>query len=317
MILSEPNPSYRARGLVGYDVSLTRRRSPVRIWTSPYTPTEPIYNLIYGLSMALGDLMWGFLILLFIYPYLLAWWLDRRRNLLLRVIGRKLKSQVITLIHTPSQLSLLGIPVLRMVDMSDMEDLVDAIRNTPKDKPIDLIIHVTGGMVLSTAQIARALKAHPARTRVIVPYYAMSGGTLISLGADEIIMGDHAVLGPLDPQLLTLRGPVPVNTLRRVVKRKGNKVSDDTMMLAELGEQATRQIANTILELLKGRVPPKKAKKIAEFLTKGDKTHDYPISHEEAKKLGLHIKTGVMREVYRLLDTYKLYKKPGVDVLYK
>lgn len=264
-----------------------------------------------------GDLLWAGLILLFLYPYFLNWWLDRKKTLFMRVLGRQSRAQIITLIHTSNRLSFLGFTFFRMIDMSDMEDILDAIRSTPKNKPIDLILHVTGGMVLSTTQIARALKAHPARTRVIIPYYAMSGGTLISLGADEIVMAENAILGPLDPQLLTFKGPIPVNTLKDVVKKKGLKADDETLMLASVGKQATQQIQDVIIDLLKDKVRTDKAKKIANFLTTGGKTHDYPISPEEAKKLGLPVKVGVRPEVFKLLEAYKVYKQPGIDVLYR
>jgi ClpP class serine protease len=47
-------------------------------------------------------------------------------------------------------------------------------------------------------------EAHPAKVTVYVPVYAMSGGTLIALAADEIVMGEFSVLGPIDPQILAL-----------------------------------------------------------------------------------------------------------------
>lgn len=264
-----------------------------------------------------GDLFWVFVAFLFVYPYVIQWWVERRRNLYLRVLGRKDRAQVITIIHAASRFSLLGLPFFKMVDMSDMEEVLDAIRMTPKNKPIDLILHVTGGMVLTTAQIARALKEHPARTRVIVPYYAMSGGTLISLGAEEIVMAPTAVLGPVDPQLLTFKGPVSLNALEKVAKRKGNNAADDTLMLASLASEATKQISDIIIGLLSGRLGKDKARKIASFLTKGDKTHDYPITPEEAKKIGLNVTTGIRPEVYKLMETYKIFRQPGIDVLYR
>jgi ClpP class serine protease len=264
-----------------------------------------------------GEIFWEFIVLMFVYPYIIQWWIERRRNLFLRVLGRKEHSQIITIIHTPSKLALLGLPFFRMIDMSDMEEILDAIRMTPKNKPIDLILHVTGGAVLPTAQIARALNNHPARTRVIIPYYAMSGGTLISLGADEIWMAENAMLGPIDPQVLTMKGPLPLSSLEKVAKKKGKQAQDDTLVMASLASQATKQLQDLVVELMSKKVGKPKAKKIAQFLTKGGKTHDYPITAEEAKKLGLNITTKIRPEVYRLMETYKIFKQPGVDVLYR
>jgi ClpP class serine protease len=67
--------------------------------------------------------------------------------------------------------------------------------------PIDLIIHTPGGLVLAAEEIARALQAHKAPVTVMVPHYAMSGGTRIALSAGQILMSPSAVLGPVDPQI--------------------------------------------------------------------------------------------------------------------
>jgi ClpP class serine protease len=48
--------------------------------------------------------------------------------------------------------------------------------------------------VLASRQIAGAIKRHKGKVTAFVPHYAMSGGTLIALAADEIGMCDHAVL---------------------------------------------------------------------------------------------------------------------------
>jgi ClpP class serine protease len=50
-------------------------------------------------------------------------------------------------------------------------------------------------------QIARAVEAHKAKVTVYVPVYAMSGGTLIALAANEIVLGEFSMLGPIDPQI--------------------------------------------------------------------------------------------------------------------
>ena len=110
-------------------------------------------------------------------------------------------SRIITLIHRQETVSLLGIPVTRYIDIDDAEAILRAIRLTPADKPIDVILHTPGGLVLAASQIAKALKNHKGTVSVMVPHYAMSGGTLIALAADQIIMDPNAVLGPADPQI--------------------------------------------------------------------------------------------------------------------
>lgn len=157
---------------------------------------------------ALSGLFW---ILLFLYlifaPQLKHQQLLAARRRAMSRIGMKRGTNVITMIHRQESIGFLGIPIYRFIDIDDSEKVLRAIRSTPKDKPIDLIIHTPGGLVLAATQIAKALHDHPAKTTVIVPHYAMSGGTLIALAADEILIDPHAVLGPVDPQLMNYPAP--------------------------------------------------------------------------------------------------------------
>src|SRR5215472_11239872 len=92
----------------------------------------------------------------------------------------------------------------RQIDLEDAQTIIAAIKGTPEDIPIDFVIHTPGGLVLAAMQIARAVEAHKAKVTVYVPVYAMSGGTLIALAADEIVLGEFSVLGPIDPQIAGL-----------------------------------------------------------------------------------------------------------------
>ncbi|AFK21809.1 ATP-dependent Clp protease proteolytic subunit [Pyrococcus sp. ST04] len=255
------------------------------------------------LSGFFGSLIWWFLFLyILLWPQMQYRQLQLARAKLLERLSRKRNSTVITLIHRQESIGLFGIPVYKFISIEDSEEVLRAIRMAPKDKPIDLIIHTPGGLVLAATQIAKALKDHPAETRVIVPHYAMSGGTLIALAADKIIMDPHAVLGPVDPQL----GQYPAPSILRAVERKGaDKVDDQTLILADVAEKAIRQVRDFIYDLLKDKYGEEKAKELAQILTEGRWTHDYPITVEEARKLGLDVSTDVPEEVYALMELYK------------
>lgn len=253
-----------------------------------------------------STLFWGAIFLMFLWPQVSFYLLQKKRDAILAAIGRKYNSEVITLIHRQEKLALLGLPIFKFIDMDDAEKVQRKIRNMPKHKNVDIIIHSTGGIVLAASQIARAIKDHDAKIRVIVPHYAMSGGTLIALAADEILMDEHAVLGPVDPQILSLKGAIPARVMMEVAKTKGKKASDDTLFMAKLGEQAVNQVRALVEEILNGR--NKKSKKIANYLTSGKVTHDYPITAKEAKKLGLPVKVGIPQEVYELMDTYSTHQ---------
>lgn len=182
-----------------------------------------------------------------------------------------------------------------------------------------MIIHTPGGLVLAAAQIAMALKAHPAKKTVIVPHYAMSGGTLIALAADEIIMDPYAVLGPLDPQLSDPKmGAVPAVSVLRVVRDKGvDKVSDETLIKADIAEKAIKQLEELVVELVQDKLGREKAEQLAKTLVYGTWTHDYPLTVKKLQELGLPVKTEVPAEVYRLMELYPQAQpiRPSVEYI--
>ncbi len=216
-------------------------------------------------------------------------------------IQKKRKSRVIAIVHRQEPMGLLGIPVLRYIDLNDSEAVLDAIRKTPRNKPLEFILHTPGGLVLPALQIARAIKAHPGRKTVFVPHYAMSGGTLIALAADEIVLSDHAVLGPIDPQI----GGLPAASVVRVAKEKPIQNTDDyTLVLADVGAMAMNQLERAAQELLRGTVSENAAIAVAQQLSSGLWTHDYPIDHAQARELGLNVSTAMPSEVMELMEHF-------------
>ena len=248
------------------------------------------------------DIFWLLIIFFSLWPLFQQKNLEWARLRLIREIEKKRKSRVITMIHRQERLAFMGFPLVRSITIEDSERVLRAIRMTPDDMPIDLIIHTPGGLALAATQIASALARHKAPVRVIVPHYAMSGGTLIALAADEIVMDPNAVLGPLDPQL----GQFPAPSIIRAVKEKrGGAVKDETLILADVAEKALSQMKNTIVRLLvaKGH-SEEKAERVADLLTSGYWTHDYPLNVEVVKELGLNVTTEVPKEVYELMELY-------------
>lgn len=216
-------------------------------------------------------------------------------------IQKKRRSRVIAIVHRQEPMGLLGIPVLRYIDLNDAEDVLEAIRTTPQNTPIEMVLHTPGGLVLPALQIARALKAHPAKTTVFVPHYAMSGGTLIALAADEIVLNKHAVLGPIDPQI----GGVPAASLLRLRQEKSADATDDyTLVLADVGNMAIDQLKRAARDLLKGTVSDNAAASVADQLASGRWTHDYPIEAGEAREIGLNVSTNMPAEITELMALF-------------
>ena len=254
-----------------------------------------------------------------LYPQIQHKTLLGNRLALIKKLEKKRGTRVITMIHRQEKIGLFGIPFFKFIDIEDSEEILRAIRLTPKDVPIDLVLHTPGGLVLASTQIAKALKDHLAKTTVIIPHYAMSGGTLIALSADEIIMDPHAVLGPVDPQLADSEGgAVPAASILKAVEVKGpENVEDETLMKADVAEKAITQVKQIVYELLEGKMDNEKREEIAERLSRGHWTHDYPITLEEAKKLGLKISTDVPEEVYTLMSMYpqSSQRRPSVEFI--
>ncbi|RMH08282.1 MAG: hypothetical protein D6699_00950 [Aquificota bacterium] len=240
--------------------------------------------------------------LLFFMPFLRKYALSKAREEVIKSLEAKRGSRVITLIHRQESLGFFGIPLFRFINIEDSEQVLRAIRLTPEDMPIDLIIHTPGGLALAATQIANALAKHKGPVRVIVPHYAMSGGTLIALAADEIIMDSNAVLGPVDPQI----GQMPAASILKVLQQKDIKdIDDHTLILADVSEKAIRQMKEYLVWLLTQKgMEKEKAEHTAQELATGKYTHDYPLTVEHLKSLGLNVSTDVPEEVYNLMELF-------------
>jgi ClpP class serine protease len=251
--------------------------------------------------MSINDIFWLFFIFTALQPLLRQRMLEAMRTRKIAQIERDRNSRVILLVHRQETMRLLGFPLMRYIDVNDSEDVLRAIHMTDDEVPLDIVLHTPGGLVLAALQIARAIRAHKAKVTVFVPHYAMSGGTLIALAADEIVMCRHSVLGPIDPQL----GQSPAASLLKVIEQKPiAEIDDQTLVLADVGRKAIAQVKAAAKELLADKMPQDKAEALAEKLSSGQWTHDYPISPSEAKELGLPVSTNMPDAVLELMTLY-------------
>ena len=246
-------------------------------------------------------IIWIFFIFSFLMPFLRQKQIEAERVTTIRAIEKERGSRLITLIHRQEALSFMGIPLRRYITLEDSERLLRAIRFTPDDMPIDLILHTPGGLVLASEQIARALKRHPGKVTVMVPHYAMSGGTLICLAADEILLDENAMLGPIDPQI----GQLPASSILRVLKDKPiAEIDDQTIMFGDIAEKAIRQIEDTAAKLLDDKMDTEQARSVARQLSKGQWTHDFALVCSDVGELGLPVACRIPDSIYHLMDLY-------------
>jgi ClpP class serine protease len=251
--------------------------------------------------MNIGNLFWVLFLFLALQPIIAARWLRSTRAAKIASIQKSRQSRVIAIIHRQEAMRLFGFPIARYIDMDDAEKVLNAIRTTPREQPIDMILHTPGGLAIAALQIARALRAHPGRVTVFVPHFAMSGGTLLALGADEIVMSEHAMLGPIDPQI---NGMPAASIIKVAAEKPLSEIDDQTLIYADIGQKAIDQLRRQACELIRAPLTPEATLALAEKLTSGRWTHDYPITAPEARALGLPVNTDLPPEMLDLLDLF-------------
>ncbi len=260
------------------------------------------------------NIIWIVLLISSLAPLVKQQVLESSRLKLMRQIELKHGSRVIALIHRQESMSFLGFPIARYIDIQDSEEILRAIKMTDPKIPIDIILHTPGGLVLAAEQIAAALAKRKGKVTVFIPHYAMSGGTMIALAADQIVMDENAVLGPVDPQI----GNYPAVSILKVLEDKPAKdIDDETMILADMSRKAIRQVKSTIQRIACCQYSEESSKALAEKLASGQWTHDYPISFEEAGELGFKVSDKMPEEVYKLMNLYPQARarRPSVEFI--
>ncbi len=268
------------------------------------------------MSFSISDIFWLFFIVAILLPIIQRRILDIRRLQFLHKIEEDRKARLVTLIHRQEALSFLGIPFARYIDIEDSEQILRAIRLTDPKVPIDIVLHTPGGLVLASEQIAFALKRHPSKVTVFVPHYAMSGGTLIALAADEIVMDANAVLGPVDPQIGDPRGgSFPAASVIAAADIPNPNRDDQTLVLADVAKKAVSQVHDVVYDLIKDKMPEDKAREISQILSEGRWTHDYPIGVDKAEELGLPVNDRLPKDFHQLMQFYPQtqQRRPSVE----
>ena len=268
-------------------------------------------------NLNITDIMWILVFISFFIPVIQKRMLLLKRQMIMRSIETKRNSRVISMIHRQEVMSFFGFPLARYIDIEDSEAVLRAIRMTPHDMQIDLVLHTPGGLVLAAEQIACALKRHKGKVTVFIPHYAMSGGSLIAMAADEIVMDPNAVLGPVDPQLGGPQGYYPAVSILKALEQPNPNRDDQTLILGDVAKKAIDQVYETVYSLLLKHNTPEKAAELARMLSEGRWTHDYPIDFEQAKEMGLPVNYQMPMEVYELMELYQQsgMRRPSVEFI--
>lgn len=91
-------------------------------------------------------------------------------------------------------------PEMVSVAEGDVQGLMEVLYEV-KERELDLVLHSPGGSLPAADAFVQYLRSKFDHIRAFVPYAAMSAATMIACATDEIVMGKHSFLGPIDPQL--------------------------------------------------------------------------------------------------------------------
>ena len=185
----------------------------------------------------------------------------------------------------------------------------------PKEcKEIDFLIVSNGGDPITALRIITLLRERFEKITVLLPYVAYSAATILSLGADEIIMHPYSNLGPTDPQIKSvklnqngqkeetnfgsedIRNYIDFAKKDLKIRKKDlvnvlSNMSKDVSSLAIGSSKRSQRLSYALsIKLLKTHMNSKKRiKKIAKMLSQSYYHHSYAVGRTEAKRLGLDI----------------------------
>lgn len=114
--------------------------------------------------------------------------------------------------------------------LEDMQGLMETCRGLSGPN-LDLILHSPGGSPDATASLVRYLRGKFNHIRTFVPLAAMSAATMWALASDEISMGKHSQLGPIDPQIVTADGQYPARGILEQFERAATECAQDPRRL--------------------------------------------------------------------------------------
>jgi ClpP class serine protease len=229
---------------------------------------------------------------------ILAW-----RAGIIQDIERERGTKVITMIHKKELWS--GADEEPEIGIEDSDKILQEFRKTPSGQPIDLILHTPGGYATAAQMMAMAIKFHRGKVTVMVPFYAMSGGSLMSLAADEIRMEKYSVLGPVDPQIPTPDGMWPASSLATLLRTKPiQNITDRMVIMSDVANLETENAKTFVLWLIEGKMDKEQAERVADFLARGYMSHATPITLDVARAMGLNVVEGIPEKVYELFKTF-------------
>ena len=240
--------------------------------------------------------------------------LEKRKELLLQ-LESELDARVITLVTADRQ----GMETRIAPDLLPLLSSLLSFR--PEGRRIALFLYTPGGDTIVGWGVVNLLRQFAKELVVVVPFKALSCGTLIALGADELHLGRHGMLSPIDPSVSSPYNPpapegaapsgalLPVSVedvsgflalAKDELKLEGQEASVEVLKILAgkvhplaLGavHRAREQTRSLALRLLQMHMKDQdRIEAIVSKLTKELPTHSYLLGREEAKEIGLELR---------------------------
>ncbi len=240
-------------------------------------------------------------------------WLDTSLNELLVRIGKRRGTNVVVYSSAFLQKPMVP-PLLTSISREDINGFMCSFHGLDFDKGLTLIVHTPGGEIAAVETIVDYMRSKFAYVESIVPAYAMSGGAMIALGCDLILMGRQSQLGPIDAQLPLATGLVSASSIigqfkvakeeisadpttavlwAPILQAMGPSLLEQAQKALALGQQIAEQWLTWYMFAERGEARPNKkgAAKVAEYFNSEDVhlNHGRRIGVDECEHVGLKI----------------------------
>ena len=227
------------------------------------------------------------------------------------------------------------------IQLQDKTGFLQATSDIP-DGPLDVLLHSPGGSPAATESIVHLLRARFNPIRFLIPHTSKSAATMLALSGNEVLLGEAAELGPIDPQLQFVTEQRPVSVPARAAidqfERAGSDINLDPTKLRvwlpiirQYGPGFLQECHNAI-ELSETLVTnwlsnymfngepdaPEKARKIAKWLADHNNfnSHSRPVWREQLLELDASMKVRLLQEAGRDFDDAVMALYWAVDVTF-
>lgn len=238
------------------------------------------------------------------------------------LVDLHLKTGRSTIVYASDFFGKAGPPVA--ITLQDMQGLMEVFRDLP-GPGLDLILHSPGGQAEATERLVSYMRSKFEHIRVFVPLAAMSAATMWALAADEIVMGKHSQLGPIDPQITLPSGlTVPAGSLLSQFRKASDECAADPARLSawlptlqqyppgllEICETSDRLARQLVAEwvgrwtFLSDPDAPAKAEAVAAFFAddQAHLSHSRAITREQLREADLGLKITDLEQDPELQD---------------